>query len=248
MEPTFIIQATDIVKTFTEKKVNVSVLRGINFSVKKGEFVAVMGRSGAGKSTLLYQLSLLDVPTSGEIIIDDKNTNLFSDGEKTVFRLHTLGYVFQDYSLLPELTALENVMVPLLMQGVKKQDAIVKARKALLDVGLDDRDKNLPSELSGGEQQRVSIARAITHNPKILFADEPTANLDLTSSHMVMDIFRKLNKEQGITIVMVTHEEDYGKMADRIVKLSDGLVVHDDQPSNDIDTKSHSDHSSKVLR
>lgn len=248
MEPTFIIQATDIVKTFTEKKVNVSVLRGINFSVKKGEFVAVMGRSGAGKSTLLYQLSLLDVPTSGEIIIDDKNTNLFSDGEKTVFRLHTLGYVFQDYSLLPELTALENVMVPLLMQGVKKQDAIVKARKALLDVGLDDRDKNLPSELSVGEQQRVSIARAITHNPKILFADEPTANLDLTSSHMVMDIFRKLNKEQGITIVMVTHEEDYGKMADRIVKLSDGLVVHDDQPSNDIDTKSHSDHSSKVLR
>lgn len=225
MESTIIIKATNIIKTFTEKKVNVSVLKGIDFSVAKGEFVAVMGRSGAGKSTLLYQLSLLDVPTSGEIIIDGKNTNFFSDSEKTVFRLYTLGYVFQDYSLLPELTALENVMVPLLMQGVSKQEAVTKARKALYDVDLTHHENNLPSELSGGEQQRVSIARAITHNPKILFADEPTANLDLTSSHMVMDIFRKLNKEQGITIVMVTHEEDYGNMSDRIVRLLDGKVV-----------------------
>ena len=248
MEPTIIIKATDIVKTFTEKKVSVSVLKGIHLSIKQGEFVAVMGRSGAGKSTLLYQLSLLDIPTSGEIIIDGKNANLFSDSEKTLFRLHTLGYVFQDYSLLPELSALENVIVPLLMQGVSKQDAVEKARKALKNVGLDHHENNLPSELSGGEQQRVSIARAITHSPKILFADEPTANLDLTSSHLVMDIFKKLNKEQGITIVMVTHEEDYGKMADRIIKLSDGQVV---DHSHHVGVTAHKDpkiHTSKVLR
>lgn len=220
-----IISATGITKTFTAKHISIPVLRGIDFSVREGEFVAIMGRSGAGKSTLLYQLSLLDVPTDGEIIIDGKNVSHFSNSQKTSFRLHMLGYVFQDYSLLPELTALENVMVPLLMQGFSKHEARVKAAKSLNDVGLVNKDKNLPSELSGGEQQRVSIARAITHNPKILFADEPTANLDLTSSNLVMDIFKKLHKENGLTIIMVTHEEDYGKMADRIVKLSDGLVI-----------------------
>lgn len=224
-EKKYIIKAREITKSFIDGTITTQILKGVNLFVAQGEFMAIMGRSGAGKSTLLYQLSLLDVPTSGEIILDGKNTHHFSDSEKTLFRLHTLGYVFQDYSLLPELTALENIMVPLLMQGFSKQNATLKGRKALYDVDLTHREKNLPSELSGGEQQRVSIARAITHNPKILFADEPTANLDLTSSHMVMDIFRKLNKEQGITIVMVTHEEEYGKLADRIIRLSDGKVV-----------------------
>lgn len=225
METKNSIVAQGITKTFTEKNVVVSVLKGIDLTIQEGEFVAIMGRSGAGKSTLLYQLSLLDVPTSGNIFIENQNTNLLSDNEKTAFRLHTLGYVFQDYSLLPELTALENIMVPLLMQGVRKRDAQAKAQDVLQQVGLERHGKNLPSELSGGEQQRVSIARAITHHPKILFADEPTANLDLTSSHLIMDIFKKLNKEQGITIVMVTHEEEYGKIADRIIKLSDGVVI-----------------------
>lgn len=225
METRNIITVTGLTKIFTEKHSSVTVLRGITLTIAQGEFIAIMGRSGAGKSTLLYQLSLLDVPTSGAITVDGVYTNNLTDSEKTTFRLHTLGYVFQDYSLLPELTAIENIMVPLLMQGFSQESAKEKARKALWDVGLEGREQNLPSELSGGEQQRVSIARAITHNPKILFADEPTANLDLTSSLLVMDIFKKLNKEQGITIVMVTHEEDYGKLADRIVKLSDGVVV-----------------------
>jgi putative ABC transport system ATP-binding protein len=224
-ETIFIIEARGIIKSFVDGSTTTQVLKGIDLSVTEGEFVAIMGRSGAGKSTLLYQLSLLDVPTHGDIFIDGENATLFSDGEKTAFRLDTLGYVFQDYSLLPELTALENTMIPLLMQGVKKDEATERARKALYDVGLTHQEKNLPSELSGGEQQRVSIARAIVHNPKILFADEPTANLDLTSSHLVMDIFKKLHKEQGLTIIMVTHEEDYGKMADRIVRLSDGVVM-----------------------
>lgn len=220
-----IIEVKEITKSFTDGDTVTQVLKGIDLVVAEGEFVAIMGRSGAGKSTLLYQLSLLDTPTSGSIILSGVIVNNLSNSEKTKFRLHELGYVFQDYSLLPELTAQENIMVPLLMQGLSMKTAKKRADEALTSVNLLNRAGNLPSELSGGEQQRVSIARAITHKPKILFADEPTANLDSFSSRIVMDIFKKLNKDDGITIVMVTHEEEYGKMADRIVKLSDGLVV-----------------------
>lgn len=220
-----IIEVKEITKSFTDGDTVTQVLKGIDLVVAEGEFVAIMGRSGAGKSTLLYQLSLLDTPASGSIILSGVIVNNLSNSEKTKFRLHELGYVFQDYSLLPELTAQENIMVPLLMQGLSMKTAKKRADEALTSVNLLNRAGNLPSELSGGEQQRVSIARAITHKPKILFADEPTANLDSFSSRIVMDIFKKLNKDDGITIVMVTHEEEYGKMADRIVKLSDGLVV-----------------------
>ena len=220
-----IIEVTNITKSFTDGDTVTQVLKGLDLTIARGEFVAIMGRSGAGKSTFLYQLSLLDTPTSGSIKLDGKIVDDFSMAEKTRFRLHELGYVFQDYSLLPELTALENIMVPLLMQGISKKVAKKRAEEALESVNLLKRAGNLPAELSGGEQQRVSIARAITHKPKIIFADEPTANLDTFSSKLVMDIFKKLNKEEGMTIVMVTHEEDYGKMADRIVKLSDGLIV-----------------------
>jgi putative ABC transport system ATP-binding protein len=220
-----IIEVTGITKSFTDGDAVTQVLKGIDLIVKEGEFVAIMGRSGAGKSTFLYQMSLLDTPTSGSIRLDGKVIDSMSTTEKTKFRLHILGYVFQDYSLLPELTALENIMVPLLMQGISTKQAKKRSEEVLASVNLLNRAGNLPSELSGGEQQRVSIARAITHKPKIIFADEPTANLDSFSSRLVMDIFKKLNKEDGLTIVMVTHEEDYGKMADRIVKLSDGLVV-----------------------
>jgi putative ABC transport system ATP-binding protein len=220
-----IISVTDIVKSFTDGDTVTQVLKGISLTVNHGEFVAIMGRSGAGKSTFLYQLSLLDVPTSGSITLDGKLVDVLSATEKTKFRLHALGYVFQDYSLLPELTALENIMVPLLMQGLSRKVAKARALEALVSVNLSHREGNLPAELSGGEQQRVSIARAITHKPKIVFADEPTANLDSSSSRLVMDIFKKLNKEEGMTIVMVTHEEEFGKLADRIIKLSDGQVV-----------------------
>ncbi len=220
-----IIEVKDLTKSFTDGQTVTQVLKGIHFEAHEGEFVAIMGRSGAGKSTFLYQVSLLDTPTSGSIKLNGHLTDSMTSNEKTHYRLMELGYVFQDYSLLPELTALENIMVPLLMQGISNKVARQRAASALLSVNLEHRSGNLPSELSGGEQQRVSIARAITHKPKILFADEPTANLDSYSSRLVMDIFKKLNKEEGLTIVMVTHEEEYGKMADRIVKLSDGLVV-----------------------
>ncbi|MCF7844139.1 ABC transporter ATP-binding protein [Candidatus Gracilibacteria bacterium] len=220
-----IIEVKGITKSFTDGLVVTQVLKGIDFAAHEGEFIAIMGRSGAGKSTLLYQMSLLDNPTSGSIKLNGHPVDNLTNSEKTQYRLNELGYVFQDYSLLPELTALENIMVPLLMQGVNIQNTKKRAMDVLVGVGLDHRSGNLPSELSGGEQQRVSVARAIIHKPKILFADEPTANLDSFSSRQVMDIFKKLNKEEGLTIIMVTHEEEYGRIADRIVRLSDGQIV-----------------------
>lgn len=218
------IETRNLVKTFYSGEIETKALKGIDFKVNKGEFVAVMGRSGAGKSTLLYQISLLDNPTSGEIIIDGRPSHKMDEEEKTKFRLLNCGYVFQDYALLPELTALENVVLPVLMQKVEKSKAYDKAKSALLKVGLSHRLNNTPGQLSGGEQQRVSIARAIVNEPKILFADEPTANLDNESSFAIMEIFKELNKE-GQTIILVTHEEPYSKMAGKIIKMDDGKII-----------------------
>jgi putative ABC transport system ATP-binding protein len=218
------ITIKNLKKSFKDGEVETQVLKGIDLQINNGEFVAIMGRSGAGKSTLMYQISLLDEPTSGEIIIDDVHTQTMTAPEKTQFRLHQLGYVFQDYALLPDLTAIENVALPLLMQKVEKAVAFKIATDALTRMGLGHRLNNVPSQLSGGEQQRVSITRAIAHNPKILFADEPTANLDNESSKKVMEIFKELHAA-GQTIIMVTHEEEFGHMAERIVKLDDGRII-----------------------
>lgn len=222
------IEVKNLKKSFKDGDSTTEVLKGIDFTAKSGEFIAIMGRSGAGKSTLLYQISLLDEPTSGEIFIDNKNMSSLSISEKTSFRLANLGYVFQDYALLPEMTALENVALPLLMQNIPEKKAYEKATEHLIKVGLEKRLNNLPSKLSGGEQQRVSIARAIAHEPKILFADEPTANLDNESSRIIMDIFRELHKE-GQTIIMVTHEVEYSKFAERIVHLDNGRIISDER-------------------
>jgi len=218
------IQIKNLMKSFKDGESEIKVLKGIDFKAEAGEFIAIMGRSGAGKSTLLYQMSLLDHPTSGEIIIDGKDMVNMSSEERTFFRLSTLGYVFQDYALLPEMTALENVALPLLMQNISEKEAYKKAIKYLIKVGLEKRLNNLPGQLSGGEQQRVSIARAIAHEPKILFADEPTANLDNESSRKIMDIFKELHSE-GQTIIMVTHEVEYSKFAGRTIHLDDGKII-----------------------
>lgn len=218
------IEATNIKRTFVTGKVETPVLKGIDIKIKEGEFVSIMGRSGAGKSTLLYQLSLLDQPTSGKIKIGSKNLLNMTQQEKTKFRLKNMGFIFQDYALIPELTATENVMMPLLMQGYNMDTAKQKSQEKLISLGLEKQVNNLPSQLSGGEQQRVSIARAIVHNPKIIFADEPTANLDLASAKNIIDILNKLSKEEKHTIVMVTHEKEYGKRTDRIIWLEDGVV------------------------
>lgn len=218
------IEIKGLTKTFKDGAKETQVLKGVDFTAKEGDFVAIMGRSGAGKSTFLYQMSMLDEPTAGEIYIDGKNVVSLKEHEKTQFRLKQLGYVFQDYALLPDLTALENVALPLLMLGENKKLAYKHATNMLERVGLGNRLDSVPSNLSGGEQQRVSIARAIVHKPKILFADEPTANLDNYSSEQVMNIFKELNKE-GQTIIMVTHEEEYAKEAKRIVRLDDGKII-----------------------
>ncbi len=218
------IEVKNLKKSFKDGENITEVLKGIDFVAKSGEFIAIMGRSGAGKSTFLYQMSLLDEPTEGSIFIDNTDTRSLSLNEKTFFRLSLLGYVFQDYALLPEMTALENVALPLLMQNIDSALAFKKSSDALEKVGLAKRMDNLPSQLSGGEQQRVSIARAIAHEPKILFADEPTANLDNESSRVIMEIFKGLH-EKGQTIIMVTHEEEFSKHAERVIHLDDGRIV-----------------------
>lgn len=218
------IETKNLQRTFKNGEVETRVLKGIDFKAAAGEFISIVGRSGAGKSTFLYQLSLLDDPTGGEVIIDGHNTHTMSAQEKMRLRLKKFGYVFQDYALLPELTALENVALPLLMQGLSKKQAYKQASAALERAGLGHRLKNLPSQLSGGEQQRVSIVRAVAHKPQVLFADEPTANLDNQSSKMIMEIFKDLHKE-GQTIIMVTHEEQYAKLAERTIRIDDGNIV-----------------------
>ncbi len=221
--PKPIITTKNLEKTFTDGDRITRVLRGIDLDIMEGEFVAIMGRSGAGKSTLLYQIGLLDEPTSGEITINGTDTHNLTSDEKTQFRLDQLGYVFQDYALLPDLTAQENVAVPLLMQNKPRAEAYRMADEALAKVGLGDKLYNLPAKLSGGQQQRVSLARAIAHNPRIIFADEPTANLDTESSAMILDIFSDLHAK-GQTIVMVTHEEEYSSAADRVLVMKDGVI------------------------
>ena len=222
------INAKNIVKKFKSGSGEITALAGIDFAVAEGEFVSITGRSGSGKSTLLYQLSLLDHPTDGEIVIDGVEVMGLSSEDRTEFRLHELGYVFQDYAILPALTAKENLMLTLLMQGKLSQYSKEKAEIALIKVGLGDRMENYPSQLSGGQQQRVAIARAIAHSPKIIFADEPTANLDSETSQTVLDTFLDLHKE-GQTIVMVTHESEYAALTDRTIVLSDGKIIKDER-------------------
>ena len=221
-----LIQVIDLIKTFKDGEKETRVLKGIDFAANEGEWISIMGRSGAGKSTFMYLMSLLDEATSGEIYLFGKDTHSMNAQEKTGFRLNELGYVFQDYALLPDLTALENVAVPLMMQGKYKSEAYKEAKKSLEIVGLGTRLNNLPSQLSGGEQQRTSIARALAHKPKILFADEPTANLDNESSETVMKLFQEVHK-QGQTIIMVTHEETFSKFSERVVTLDDGKIISD---------------------
>jgi putative ABC transport system ATP-binding protein len=224
-----IIKATNIHRKFGEGELVTHVLRGIDITVKEGEFVAIMGKSGAGKSTLMYQLSVLDEPNEGDLEIDGVCVSKLSEHERTSFRLNTLGYIFQNYALVPDLTAEENVMLPLLMRGYSWEKARERAHHSLDNVGLDTKYKNLPGTLSGGEQQRVAVARALSGKPKIVFADEPTANLDSVSGQQVVDLLTHLHRDYGQTIVMVTHEREYAMTCDRIINMEDGLITNIEQ-------------------
>lgn len=219
-----IIEAANIHRTFGSGDLTAHILKGIDVRVAEGEYVAIMGKSGAGKSTLMYQLSVLDEPSEGKLNVAGKDVMAMTEAEQTDFRLNTLGYVFQDYALVPDLSARENIMMPLLMRGQTWDVAVNIADEALDSVGMEGKYENLPSQLSGGEQQRVAVARAIAGKPKILFADEPTANLDSVSGWQVIDLLGELHKS-GQTIVMVTHEKEYTRDVDRVIYLEDGKIV-----------------------
>lgn len=219
-----IIEAKNIVRTYHNGEIDVPVLKGVDISVDEGEFVLLTGKSGAGKSTLLYQLALLDTPNDGQIFIEGIERHDMEEGAKLKFRLKEFGYVFQDYALLPELTALENVALPLIMAGVTKAEAYSKAQNMLERVGIGAKANNLQSQLSGGEKQRVGVARAIVNDPKILFADEPTANLDSENSKVVMDLLKELNTD-GQTIVLITHEPEFYHYGDRRLVIEDGRFI-----------------------
>lgn len=218
----------DLTKIYRMGSVEVRALDGITLDIAKGEFIGIMGASGSGKTTLLHMLGLLDLPTSGRIVIDGTDIAKLTDYEKTMFRLYKLGYVFQDYALVPDLTVMENVSLPAMLRKDRSEEQIISDSALILQkTGLFDRRDHLPRELSGGQQQRVSIARAIVNKPDILFADEPCANLDSENSRMVLDLFREINEEMHQTIVMVSHEDWHKDYFNRIVRLRDGKVVSD---------------------
>jgi len=205
----------------------VRALDGVSFNIKKGEFIAIMGASGSGKTTLLRILGLLDTQTGGDYTINDLDLKNLEEEERTYYRLTQLGYVFQDYALIKEMNALENVYVLSLMEGKLKEESMITAMEALKKVGLGDKGDRVPDELSGGEKQRVAVARAISKKPSILFADEPCANLDTRTSEQVLEVLQGLNKKHGQTIVMVTHEPWHVRYVSRLIKLKDGRVVSD---------------------
>ncbi len=220
-----IIATRNLSRTYTMGKVQVQALNNVTLDIRRGEFAAIMGKSGSGKSTLLHQLGLLDTPTEGEITIDGIEISGLSEAARTLFRLEKFGYVFQEYAILPELTALENVYLPAMALGLSRDEYVTKGVDALEKVGLAERADHRPREMSGGEQQRVAIARALINKPKILFADEPTANLDSVSSRQILELFRELNRDTGQTILMVTHELEDADLVDRVIWLTDGAVM-----------------------
>ena len=220
-----IIATRNLSRTYTMGTMQVQALKSVTLDIGRGEFAAIMGKSGSGKSTLLHQLGLLDTPTEGEIVIDEVEISGLSESEKTMFRLEKFGYVFQEYAILPEMTALENVYLPAMALGLSREEYVTKGMDALEKVGLAERADHRPREMSGGEQQRVAIARALINKPKILFADEPTANLDSVSSRQILELFRALNRDMGQTILMVTHELEDADIVDRVIWLADGEVV-----------------------
>ena len=221
-----IIEVKDITKHYSLGTQTVKALRGLSFDIKQGEFIAIMGPSGSGKSTLMNIIGCLDSPTSGTYFLNQKEVSTLEGDELAGIRNKEIGFVFQNFHLLARNSALDNVMLPLKYAGVDKLDQIDRATEALSQVGLESRMDHQPSELSGGQQQRVAIARALVNNPSILFADEPTGNLDSQTGHDVMQLFHSLHKE-GQTIILITHENEIAAEAQRTIFIKDGLIESD---------------------
>jgi putative ABC transport system ATP-binding protein len=223
------IVAKDLTRHYGSGKNAVKALNGVSFEIKKGEFVAIMGASGSGKTTLLRILALLDDASSGEYTIRGLKVSSLPEAERSYYRLTQVGYVFQDYALINEMTSAENVYVLSMMEGKSKKESYNIALEALDKVGLKDKHDRLPGELSGGEKQRVAIARAIAKKPDIMFADEPCANLDTRNSKQVLDVFKELNDDYGQTIIMVTHEHWHIEYVDRVITFEDGVIISDER-------------------
>ena len=226
MSDKYIIQISNLTKIFGDG-VEIKALDGVDLDIKRGEFMSIIGPSGSGKSTLLNQIGILDTPTSGTILLNGVDVTEMSDKERSRTRNKELGFIFQYHHLLPDFNALENVMIPLLISGVKSSQARKVARKVLDEVGLGDRMKHRPNQLSGGQNQRVAIARALVNKPSIVIGDEPTGNLDSKASDSIYELLRKLNREYEQTFILVTHDEQMAAKTDRVIRLVDGKVVED---------------------
>ena len=223
-----IIKTENIIKTYQTGAQIVSALKGIDLEVEKGEFISVMGPSGSGKTTLMNIIGCLDTPTNGKYFLNDKLVSDLTDDELAAIRNKEIGFVFQSFHLLARNSALDNVMLPLKYAGKDKKDALELSKNVLDQVGLSDRSSHTPSELSGGQQQRVAIARALVNRPSILFADEPTGNLDSKTGADVMNLFKELNRN-GQTIILITHEDSIARQSNRIITIRDGLIKSDDR-------------------
>ena len=224
-----IVEAREIGKSYRTEEVVVNALDGVSLSIEPGSLVAVMGPSGCGKTTLLNTLSSLDSIDRGEIFIDGEPLHEMSDARRTEYRANRMGFVFQSYNLLPVLSAVENVELPLLVSGSGVTAARKRALEALSDVGLSGRENHRPTQLSGGQQQRIAVARALVNHPAIVWADEPTGNLDSETSAEILDLIQKLNRENGQTFVIVTHAPTVGALAGRIIRMKDGKVVDESE-------------------
>jgi putative ABC transport system ATP-binding protein len=221
------IEVKNITKSYRSGEFENKVLKNVSFSIKEGEFVAIMGPSGSGKSTLMHILGCLDTPTEGQYFFEGKDISQFSDDELADIRKNKIGFVFQAFNLLPRSTVLRNVTLPLVYSRVSKEKREELAQKSLLSVGLaEDKFTHLSNQLSGGEMQRVAIARALVNNPSVILADEPTGNLDTKTGEIVIDTFKKLN-DQGRTVVLITHEKDIAEKAKRIISIKDGKIIQD---------------------
>ena len=224
MSDKYIIQIKNLTKIFGDG-VEIKALDGVNLDIEQGEFLAIIGPSGSGKSTLLNQIGILDTPTSGTVLLNGVDVTKMSDKERSRTRNKELGFIFQYHHLLPDFNALENVMMPLLISGIKSSQAREVARKVLDEVGLGDRMKHRPNQLSGGQNQRVAIARALVNKPSIVIGDEPTGNLDSKASENIYELLRQLNREHNQTFILVTHDERMAVKTDRIIRLVDGRVA-----------------------
>jgi putative ABC transport system ATP-binding protein len=227
VEARTVIELDHIHKTYSMGDVDVHALRGVSMTVRAGEFVAIMGASGSGKSTTMNIIGCLDRPTRGTYILDGQDVSEMSKDERADVRCQKIGFVFQGFNLLSRTSALENVELPMLYAGLDSAERNRRAHEALEAVGLAGREQNHPNQLSGGQQQRVAVARALVNNPALILADEPTGNLDSRTSVEVMEIFQRLNRERGITLILVTHEPDISQYADRVIVFKDGKIKKD---------------------